>query len=128
MESITPFGRTAGYHPIQDLRQSDERFDKLEIESKERELFKLFPENKTKKNIALISVIALVTSLLIGIVWISFNSISDSTPNNFPPTTSATSPALFDESGRYIMRNYDNLKPMSSFLAGIGGLWFVSLF
>ena len=29
----------------------------------------------------------------------------------------------FDALGRYIMRNFDQAKPMSNFLAGIGGLW-----
>ena len=36
---------------------------------------------------------------------------------------SSAETALFDDSGRYVMRNYDDLKPMSNFLAGLGGLW-----
>jgi hypothetical protein len=31
--------------------------------------------------------------------------------------------ALFDNDGRYVMRNYDDIKPSSNFLAGLGGLW-----
>ena len=31
--------------------------------------------------------------------------------------------ATFDEYGRYIMKNFDDVKPMSNFLAGLGGLW-----
>jgi hypothetical protein len=33
----------------------------------------------------------------------------------------------FDEQGRYIMRNYDTQKPMSSFLPGLGGIWGVPM-
>lgn len=33
----------------------------------------------------------------------------------------------FDLEGRYIMRNFDQAKPMSNFLAGLGGLWGVPL-
>jgi len=29
----------------------------------------------------------------------------------------------FDESGRFIMRDFDRMKPMSSFLPGVAGLW-----
>jgi hypothetical protein len=33
----------------------------------------------------------------------------------------------FDEEGRYVMRNYDQQKPMSSFLPGLGGVWGVPM-
>jgi hypothetical protein len=32
-------------------------------------------------------------------------------------------PRKFDSFGRYIMRDFDVSKPMSNFLAGLGGLW-----
>lgn len=35
--------------------------------------------------------------------------------------------ALFDDDGRYIMRNYDDIKPNSNFLAGLGGIWGVPM-
>jgi hypothetical protein len=34
---------------------------------------------------------------------------------------------MFDNYGRYIMRNFDTAKPVSNFLAGIGGYWGVPL-
>ena len=34
---------------------------------------------------------------------------------------------LFDDNGRYVMRNYDDIKPNSNFLAGLGGLWGVPM-
>jgi hypothetical protein len=33
----------------------------------------------------------------------------------------------FDDDGRYILRNFDRVKPMSSFLPGVGGLWGVPM-
>jgi hypothetical protein len=35
--------------------------------------------------------------------------------------------AEFDDMQRYILRNYDTSKPMSSFLNGLGGLWGVPM-
>lgn len=35
--------------------------------------------------------------------------------------------ALFDTNGRYIFRDYDEMKPMSNFLAGLGGYWGVPM-
>ena len=42
-----------------------------------------------------------------------------------PPATGSSSSAAqaFDKAGRYIMRDFDRAKPMSSFLPGVGGLW-----
>ena len=41
-----------------------------------------------------------------------------------PATGSSSSAAqAFDKAGRYIMRDFDRAKPMSSFLPGVGGLW-----
>ena len=34
---------------------------------------------------------------------------------------------IFDDHGRYIMRNFDIVKPMSNFLNGIGGFWGVPM-
>jgi hypothetical protein len=40
------------------------------------------------------------------------------------PVSLADDPnALFDEQNRYILHNFDVLKPMSNFLAGVGGFW-----
>lgn len=41
------------------------------------------------------------------------------------PSTSDTS--SFDQGGRYLMRNFDDMKPCSNFLAGLGGLWGVPM-
>jgi hypothetical protein len=41
------------------------------------------------------------------------------------PSTSDTS--SFDQGGRYVMRNFDDMKPCSNFLAGLGGLWGVPM-
>jgi hypothetical protein len=35
--------------------------------------------------------------------------------------------ALFDKEGRYILHDYDTRKPMSNFLAGLGGFWGVPM-
>jgi len=41
--------------------------------------------------------------------------------------TEATTSETFDSTGRFIMRSFDLWKPMSSFLAGVGGLWGVPM-
>lgn len=33
----------------------------------------------------------------------------------------------FDNSGRYVVRNFDDMKPSANFLAGLGGLWGVPM-
>lgn len=43
------------------------------------------------------------------------------------PLLSTTGITLFDDNGRYVMRNYDDIKPNSNFLAGLGGLWGVPM-
>ena len=50
----------------------------------------------------------------------------ESTSGNSYATTSSDAPS-FDSYGRYIFRNFDETKPMSNFLAGIGGFWGVPL-
>ena len=42
-------------------------------------------------------------------------------------STSSSDTALFDDAGRYVMRNYDDIKPNSNFLAGLGGIWGVPM-
>ena len=43
------------------------------------------------------------------------------------PQSEGAASALFDDDGRYIMRNYDDIKPNSNFLAGLGGIWGVPM-
>lgn len=64
---------------------------------------------------------------IFGIVCIAFLTMS--APAVLSPTFANTvsDSALFDDSGRYVMRNYDDIKPNSNFLAGLGGLWGVPM-
>ena len=43
------------------------------------------------------------------------------------PAVQGGGDADFDALGRYIMRNYDQAKPMSNFLSGLGGVWGVPM-
>lgn len=70
-----------------------------------------------KSSRALVGALLLVICVLILIL-----------PGVFPPAAilssdSPSSAIQFDDLGRYIMRNYDEAKPMSNFLPGLGGLW-----
>ena len=70
---------------------------------------------------------ALGTALLV-VAATTFGAMVSSKGDIAPisaPSSSET--ALFDDSGRYVMRNYDDIKPMSNFLAGLGGLWGVPM-
>jgi hypothetical protein len=44
-------------------------------------------------------------------------------PSLIEPLGAPKPAELFDAYGRYIMRDFDVSKPMSNFLAGLGGLW-----
>lgn len=44
-----------------------------------------------------------------------------------PLTSDSQSTSKFDSKGRYIMSNFDKVKPMSNFLNGLGGMWGVPM-
>lgn len=69
------------------------------------------------RNLAVL--IAFILFLVCSIGYVSYSSPA---VNDIIVNTSSSG-ALFDERGRYIMRDYDQLKPMASFLAGLGGLF-----
>lgn len=55
-------------------------------------------------------------------------SITSRTGSTVPlPMFGADSEAMFDSLGRYILKDFDQIKPMSNFLAGLGGLWGVPM-
>ncbi|KAL1526064.1 hypothetical protein AB1Y20_020885 [Prymnesium parvum] len=65
-----------------------------------------------------------------------FGMLSSMTPSVPPSSLHLATPSVlaaeedtrvFDESGRYIMRAFDRVKPMASFLPGVGGLWGVPM-
>jgi hypothetical protein len=79
---------------------------------------------------------------LFGLFLIGWFLKSPMTPSSSSPSSSSSSfdetntnqniPSLpqqneFDEQGRYVMKNYDYQKPMSSFLPGLGGVWGVPM-
>lgn len=57
------------------------------------------------------------TATIATVLAVSFSRGSTVLINN------QTSTELFDSAGRYVLRDYDQLKPMSNFLAGLGGKW-----
>mmetsp|Transcript_56284 Transcript_56284/g.93077 ORF Transcript_56284/g.93077 Transcript_56284/m.93077 type:complete len:1196 (-) Transcript_56284:326-3913(-) len=103
-----------GYH---DFTESYELLDNNDSTRRVRKLF----------NIASVITISFGALALVGVVshvaWapssdmMSFANIADA------PSDTRT----FDESGRFIMRSFDRLKPMASFLPGVGGLWGVPM-
>lgn len=44
-----------------------------------------------------------------------------------PNVLSSSGDANFDELGRYVLKNFDQVKPMSNFLSGLGGVWGVPM-
>ncbi len=64
--------------------------------------------------------------VIVGAVLLWF--MSSSSPSNIVDQLQSgkfgqTNGHSFDDFGRYIMKNFDEIKPMSNFLAGVGGLW-----
>ena len=71
--------------------------------------------------------VAAVTAVL-GMSLAAFSLMASTTPITPAPYAGLSSDSgLFDDDGRYIMRNYDDIKPNSNFLAGLGGLWGVPM-
>lgn len=74
--------------------------------------------------------VLLVATAILGFLYQSPGQpkvavLDEAQPSPVETSTSKGSGASekFDMLGRYIMRNFDQAKPMSNFLAGIGGLW-----
>jgi len=94
--------------------------------------------NQFSKVALYIFIILLACGLVSLIKYASSTAATLPLLNEFNPNTSSTNtgeyeeviggmPQIFDKLGRYILRNYDVQKPMSNFLAGIGGLWGVPM-
>lgn len=68
------------------------------------------------------------SAALLGITGTLFYKVLSShsflAPINKPAVSDT---ALFDDKGRYIVRNFDQMKPNANFLAGLGGLWGVPM-
>ena len=64
------------------------------------------------------------TAALLGIAGTIFYKILSAHSFLVPVNKPATSDTiLFDDRGRYVMRDYDQMKPNANFLSGLGGLW-----
>jgi hypothetical protein len=62
-----------------------------------------------------------------GIIFATLYIMASSRTTMNPLSTTSSDTALFDDAGRYVMRNYDDIKPNSNFLAGLGGIWGVPM-
>jgi hypothetical protein len=76
----------------------------------------LVPKSVQTMGFALISIASLV------LAYSFMSSISDTSLLGEVATNQS-----FDEFGRFVMTNFDSRKPMSNFLAGVGGLWGVPM-
>jgi hypothetical protein len=80
----------------------------------------------SKKNVAIESwkLIFLTTLGLVIILAVISNSMKEVSHLSM---YGEEEKSMFDELGRYILRNYDEMRPMANFLAGVGGYWGVPL-
>ena len=62
---------------------------------------------------------------IVGTIFYKILSLHSSLVPVNKPATSDT--ALFDDNGRYVMRNFDEIKPNANFLCGLGGVWGVPM-
>ena len=79
-------------------------------------------KSPSSKNILRIVSILSICSIIFGSFY-----LLGSTKTSVIPLLSTVGITLFDDNGRYVMRNYDDIKPNSNFLAGLGGLWGVPM-
>lgn len=77
--------------------------------------------NRIKKNkFWFISIFLIVLGIFCSFQFSTFFRNSESSEN-------LESHSLFDSNGRYILKDFDESKPFSSFLAGLGGIWGVPM-
>lgn len=85
----------------------------------------MFGARKSSPGKNLFRVITVAT--VCGIIFAVFYLMASTRIAQTPFKSSAQDATLFDQDGRYIMRDYDDIKPNSNFLAGLGGLWGVPM-
>lgn len=80
------------------------------------------PFNKSNDVVVIAKKVGLALGIFIAciIAILSITSRASSAPL---PFLGSDSEAMFDSLGRYILKDFDSIKPMSNFLAGLGGLW-----
>lgn len=79
--------------------------------------------NLQGKNLFRVITVATVCGIISAVFYLMASTRIAQTPYK----SSAQDATLFDQDGRYIMRDYDDIKPNSNFLAGLGGLWGVPM-
>jgi hypothetical protein len=68
-----------------------------------------------------------ISMFVVGVVALSTLFVVNGKPSILGAASSKSESAMFDSFGRFIMHDYDDLKPMSNFLAGVAGLWGVPM-
>ena len=71
----------------------------------------------SKRRKILTGMVLLLMCILVGVLSGVFSKIGSLSYH------ASSSIIQFDDLGRYIMKNYDEAKPMSNFLPALGGLW-----
>ena len=69
------------------------------------------------------SLFVFVIATIFSVYYWNAHSTAIISPTISPTKGSDPSLLLFDGDGHYVMRNFDLRKPMSNFLAGLGGVW-----
>ena len=74
-------------------------------------------------------IFGLISICFIGLTFMVSSSMNGSSTVGKNPLMADSNPEgdMFDNLGRYIMRDYDLKKPMSNFLSGISGFWGVPM-
>jgi hypothetical protein len=70
---------------------------------------------------------ALVVSPVLFILAVACWVMSGVGRGALPKLATSSGDDKFDSLGRYVMRNFDRVKPMSNFLSGLGGVWGVPM-
>lgn len=105
----------AGYQPIKSVDED------IEMVSTSKSMFSGgATQTTTKASNASRFVAGAVVSFCMLVIFIM---MAGSTQTASPVIQMQLTSSMFDESGRYVMRDYDTKKPMSNFLNGLGGIW-----
>jgi len=101
--------------------------DAMDINSKQKKpALKLHPKNLLTIAVAAVTLILCIIALIMGVSHEILESNASSTQEKEKPPFSSLN--LFDEAGRYILKNYDSQTPYSDFLPGLAGIYGKPLF
>lgn len=83
-------------------------------------------QEHTRKKASPLVIVTFISIIVIGLITV-LSKYSASSLIEVNGSGGDEDRSMFDAGGRFVMRNFDEQKPMSSFLPGLGGIWGVPM-